>query len=130
MYFGRSVFASPLQAKVLSGRPLSSTQIGLWSTPRNQMPGLSCAAWTVAEARLKPTVTMTSYFWSTNDLIDGAYSDALVGTIDCGSAAPIAAAPSCAPLNEYSLKFLSFRVPMSVTTPIFRLDDAAAEGAA
>src|SRR2546422_1180077 len=107
MYFGSSVFASPLQAKLLSGRPSAVTQIGLWSTPMNQVSLLSWAAWTVAEARLKPTVTMTSYFWSTYDLIDGAYSEALVGTIDCGSAAPMAAAPSSAPLNEYSLKFLS-----------------------
>src|SRR6476646_8989768 len=103
MYFGRRVLASPGHAKVLSGRPSAVTQIGLWSTPRNHVFGLSCAAWTVADARLKPTVTMTSNFWSTNDLIEGAYSDALVGTIDFGSAAPIAAAPSSAPLNEYSL---------------------------
>src|SRR6185503_12910617 len=51
-----------------------------------------------------------------------------VGTIDCGSAAPMALAPSWAPLNEYSLKFLSLRVPMSVTTPILR--SAAAGDAA
>src|SRR5205809_3578814 len=49
------------------------------------------------------------------------YSDWSFGTTDCGAAALIAVAPSWAPLNEYSLKFLSFRVPMSVTTPIFAL---------
>src|SRR2546426_11171749 len=131
MYFGSRVFASPLQANVASGRPSAVTQIGLWSTPMNQVFGLSWAAWTVADARLKPTVTMTSNFWSTNDLIDGAYSEALVGTIEVGAAAPIAAAPSCAPLNEYSLKFLSLSVPMSVTTPILRSEwapEAAADG--
>ena len=97
----------------------------------NQVFGLSWAAWTVADARLKPTVTMTSNFWSTNDLIDGAYSEALVGTIEVGAAAPMAAAPSWAPLNEYSLKFLSLSVPMSVTTPILRSEwapEAAADG--
>src|SRR5918912_2071848 len=49
------------------------------------------------------------------------YSDWSFGTTDCGAAALIAVAPSWAPLNEYSLKFLSFSVPMSVTPPIFAL---------
>src|SRR6267143_3624095 len=49
------------------------------------------------------------------------YSDWSFGTTDCGAAALRAAAPSWAPLNEYSLKFLSFSVPMSVTTPILAL---------
>src|SRR4029079_1975873 len=71
---------------------------------------------------------MTSNFWATNDLIDEADSGALAGTIEVGSRAPMPAAPAWAPLNEYSLKFLSFRVPMSVTTPIFRADVPAADG--
>src|SRR2546423_1105006 len=49
------------------------------------------------------------------------YSDWSFGTTDCGAAALMAAAPSWAPLNEYSLKFLSLRVPMSVTTPTLAL---------
>src|ERR671929_1992645 len=49
------------------------------------------------------------------------YSDWSFGTTDCGAAALIAVAPSWAPLNEYSLKFLSFSVPMSVTTPTLAL---------
>src|SRR4051812_46683655 len=49
------------------------------------------------------------------------YSDWSFGTTDCGAVALIAVAPSWAPLNEYSLKFLSLSVPMSVTTPILAL---------
>jgi hypothetical protein len=46
---------------------------------------------------------MTSNFWSAKFLMSAAYSEALAGTIEVGAAAPIAAAPSWAPLNEYSL---------------------------
>src|SRR3954453_17353664 len=49
------------------------------------------------------------------------YSDWSFGMTDCGGCALSAVAPSCAPLKEYSLKFLSLSVPMSVTTPIFAL---------
>src|SRR3954451_11406906 len=124
MYFGRSVFASPLQPKSGSGRPFSVTQIGDWSTPMNHVFALSWAAFVVADAMLKPTVTMMSYFWSIRDWMSCAYSAWSLGTMETGSAAPTAWAPSWAPLNEYSLKFLSFSVPMSVTTPIFRLAPA------
>src|SRR3954454_3309615 len=124
MYFGRSVLASPLHPKSGSGRPLSVTQIGDWSTPMNHVFGLSWAAFVVADARLKPTVTMTSYFWSISDWMSCAYSAWSLGTIETGSAAPTECAPSTAPLYEYSLKFLSFSDPMSVTTPILRLAPA------
>jgi hypothetical protein len=56
--------ASPLQVKVLSGAPVSSTH-GATSTAMNQMFGLALAALIVASPRLKPTVTMMLYFWST-----------------------------------------------------------------
>src|SRR5437899_2057031 len=127
MYFGKRVFASPLQANVASRLPFVSTQIGDWSTPMNQMFGFAFAAFVVSPARLNPTVTMTSYFWSTKSWMSLAYSDAVFGTTAGGFAAPIAVAPSSAPLYEYSLKFLSSRVPMSVTTPIFRFDVAAVD---
>src|SRR5665811_467509 len=59
--------------------------------------------------------------------MSAAYSEASFGTTTAGVAAPIAVAPATAPLYEYSLKPLSFTVPMSVTTPILSAD---AEGAA
>src|SRR5215212_3956734 len=46
-------------------------------------------------------------------------------TADFGAGAPILAAPSWAPSQEYWLKFLSSSVPTSVTNPIFRADAAA-----
>src|ERR671930_381661 len=47
-----------------------------------------------------------------------AYSDASFGTANGTSpVVPMSAAPACAPLYEYSLKFLSLTVPTSVTTP-------------
>ena len=95
--------ASPLQANVLSGLPCGSTQTGDWSTPTKWMVGLALAALTVSPVRLKPTVTMTSYFWSMNAWMSAAYSEASFGTVDCGAGAPIAAAPSTAPLKLYSL---------------------------
>ena len=67
------------------------------------MPELAFAALTVSPVRLKPTVTMTSYFWSTNAWMSAAYSDASFGTVDWGGLEPIAAAPSTAPLKLYSL---------------------------
>src|SRR4051812_2961592 len=74
-YLGSSVAASPAQAKVGSGAPVASTQMGDWSTPTNQMSGLSCAAWAVSPARLKPTVTMTLKPWSTNCWMSAPYSE-------------------------------------------------------
>src|SRR5580765_2228958 len=59
-----------------------------------------------------------------------AYSDWSFGTTAGGFAAPMSLAPCWAPLYEYSLKFLSLSVPMSVTTPILRFDPAAADGLA
>src|SRR5256885_11060882 len=49
------------------------------------------------------------------------YSDWSFGTAGCGAAAVMAVAASWAPLDEYSLKFLSLSVPMAVTIPIFAL---------
>src|SRR3954468_4374133 len=137
MYLGSSVAASPLQPKVGSGAPVSSTQIGDWSTPTNQMSGLSWEAWVVVAPRLKPAVTMTLKPWSTNCWMSDAYSEESLGTMlgTLGSS-PSAVAPATAPLKVYSLKFLSSSVPMSVTTPILRPAtgepagaDAGAEGA-
>ncbi len=62
------------------------------------MSGLSCAAVVVGPPRLNPTVTITSNFWSTNDWMSAAYSDWSLGTTTGGCAAPIAVAPSWAPL--------------------------------
>ena len=67
-----------------SGAPVSSTQIGDWSTPTNQIFGLACAARVVAAPRLKPTVTMMLKPWSTNAWMFLAYSDASFGTTDGG----------------------------------------------
>ena len=39
---------------------------------------------------------------------------------------PMSLAPACAPLYVYSLKFLSLRLPTSVTTPIFHVPAALA----
>src|SRR5437667_3638142 len=98
----------------------------------NQVSGFAFAALVVSPARLKPVVTMTSYFWSTKSWMSLAYSDASFGMTGGGFAAPIAAAPSSAPLYVYSLKFLSSTEPMSRTTPIFRFElaDAAADAGA
>ena len=65
------VVESAGQGNVKSCEPSALMQIGDWSTPMNVVPLLSTAAVPVAPARLKPTVTITSYFWSMNDLIDG-----------------------------------------------------------
>src|SRR5689334_1813605 len=53
------------------------------------------------------------------------YSEASFGTTTSGLAAPMSAAPFCAPSYENWLKFLSSTVPTSVTTPIFSDDDGA-----
>ena len=42
-------------------------QMNDWSTPMNLMFGLAFAALIVSVPAAKPTVTMMSYFWSTND---------------------------------------------------------------
>ncbi len=52
-------------AQVLSLASLG-TQMN-WSTPMNLTLGFACAALSVASPIAKPTVTMTSYFWSTKD---------------------------------------------------------------
>ena len=40
---------------------------GETSTPMNLMVGLAFAAFSTSAVAAKPTVTMMSYFWSTND---------------------------------------------------------------
>src|SRR5258706_5182504 len=95
-YFGRSFAASPLHENVASSAPVSSTH-GAWSTPMNQMSGLTLAALVVPLVRLNPTVTMMSNFWSTKSWMSFAYSDWSFGTTDFGSAAPMSAAPCLAP---------------------------------
>jgi len=49
---------------VKSALPSGVRQIGDWSIPMNWMPGFLTAARPVAAARLKPTVTIISNFWS------------------------------------------------------------------
>src|SRR3990172_2236722 len=123
-YFGRSVaaLALPLQANVVSGSPPSVMHRVLppWSTPMNQVAGLSCAFCTVGAARLKAVETMMVKPCSTYAWIEGSYSEASFGTVTGGSAAPIAFAPSFEPTKVNSLKFLSLTLPTSVTTPIFQ----------
>ena len=87
-----------MQANVASGAPVGSTQMGDWSTPMKWIVGLALAALIVSFVRLKPTVTMTSNFWSTNCWMSAAYSEASFGTIEGGVAAPMVVAPSTAPL--------------------------------
>ena len=48
-----------------------------------------------------------------------AYSDGILRDDDGRLVGSEGAAPSLAPTNVYSLKFLSLTVPTSVTTPIF-----------
>src|SRR3954462_1244979 len=88
----------------------------------NQIPGFALAAHAVPTPRLKPAVTMTSKLWSMYACRSFAYSDASLGTVYGGFAALMAAAPFVAPRYVYSLKFLSFTVPTSVTTPILYCD--------
>ena len=87
-----------MQANVESGAPVGSTQMGDWSTPMKWIVGLALAAATVSFVRLKPTVTITSNFWSTNCWMSALYSDASLGTIEGGVAAPSVVAASTAPL--------------------------------
>src|SRR5689334_9568642 len=54
-----------------------------------------------------------------------AISAEVVLTALWGSAAPIRAAPSSVPSQEYWLKLRSLRVPTSVTKPTFRSDEPA-----
>src|SRR5438093_939482 len=84
----------------------------------NLIAGLALAAFAVSVPAAKPTVTMMSYFWSTKDWMFLAMSadTALVAAL---GVPPTLEAPSWAPSHEYWLKFLSSRLPTSVTSPIF-----------
>src|SRR5688500_1568260 len=122
--FGRSLAASPLQPNAGSLSPASVTH-GAWSTPMNLMVGLALAALIVSPPAAKPTVTMMSNFWSTNDWMFLAMSADDWLTAAFGAGAPMRVAPSCAPAHEYSLKFLSLSVPTSVTSPILSAEPEA-----
>jgi hypothetical protein len=59
----------------------------------------------VSEVAAKPTVTMTSNFWSTNAWMFLAMSAETWLWADFGAGAPILVAASCTPSHEYWLKF-------------------------
>src|SRR5215210_6717024 len=92
----------------------------------NLISGWAFAALIVSPPAANPTVTMMSYFWSTNDwmFLPMSADTALVAAL---AVPPIFEAPSWAPSHEYWLKFLSSRDPTSVTRPIFGPPAAALE---